>query len=119
MEDTEFEESSQPAVSPATRPSLIRAGKHDLEEALKVLTKLSKPALQRLAQGINSPNEKVALDCAKEILHLRLTVSKEINSDSLQRTIAEIRNNPNMLPPPLPNSNNRPIADFDNIQEIN
>lgn len=122
QEEDEFE--NLPVTKPATTVSFIRAKDHDLQALFRGLEKVSKKAIKKLVEGLESTDEKLSIECAKTLLRFQVDVSKEINTDAMQRTIAEIRFNntaiqkikniassEDELPP-------RTVVDFSNIQNL-
>jgi hypothetical protein len=85
-------ESSGGEMKPATELSFIRTEQHDLAFLYKGLKANSQKAIRRLVLGMESENERLAIDCAKTLLSFQMEVSKEINADIMQRMIQEVKN---------------------------
>lgn len=109
--------------SPAGKVSFIRAGKHDLSKLLKSLNSVSSEAIEVLTEGLRNEDKKLAIDCAKTLVRFQVEVSKDINTDTMQRTIAEIRFNQDQQKAikDLEDSEDLPVqrtfVDFGTIQE--
>lgn len=97
--------------------------KHELDDLLKQLNKVTPEAVELLVSTMN--NEKVPMKervkCADKLLGYKITVSEAINKDELNRTIAEIKVNGLRRPLVPDGSAGRPSAprlDMNNIQEV-
>ena len=102
-------------IVPAGKQSFIRVKDHDLAATGKKLSKLSDKAIEVMAQGLESEDEKIRLECARSLIKLNIDISKIINEDAMNRLISEFRfvgnndNNP---------KNVTPLVDFSNIQQV-
>lgn len=101
-------------IVPAGKTSFVRVGEHELATTGKKLATLSDQALQVLANGLLSDDEKTRMDCAKTIVKLNIDVSKIINEDALNRLISEFRFVGQVEQP----KNVTPLVDFSKIQEV-
>ena len=102
-------------IVPAGKQSFIRVKDHDLAATGKKLSKLSDKAIEVMAQGLESEDEKTRLECARSLIKLNIDISKIINEDAMNRLIAEFRVNQNNLPQP---KDVTPLVDFSKIQEV-
>ena len=102
-------------IIPAGKQSFIRVEEHELTATGKKLSKLSDKAIEVMAQGLESEDEKIRLECARSLIKLNIDISKIINEDAMNRLISEFRfvgnndNNP---------KNVTPLVDFSNIQQV-
>lgn len=103
-------------IVPAGKQSFIRAEEHELSATGKKLAKLSNKALEVLAQGLESEDEKVRLETAKALIKMNIDISKIINEDAMNRLISEFR-----FVGVVGNDTPKdvtPLVDFSNIQEV-
>jgi len=101
-------------IVPAGKTSFVRVGEHELAETGRKVAALSNQALDTLAEGLSSPDEKVRMDCAKTLIKLNIDISKIINEDALNRLISEFRFVGQVESP----KNITPLVDFSKIQEV-
>lgn len=90
----------------------------DLRKLLKELAKESKGAIATLARLMEtSQDEKVQARAAEKLLEYYGTIAREVNTDQLQRLIANARvgNGPTRL---VNNQNQMPVINFHEIQKI-
>lgn len=120
MEEIEKRGPGRPKkLVPAGKPSFIRASSHDLEPLLRNLKRVSKDAINALEDGLKSNDEKTRMKCAELLLQYHVAVSKEINTDAIQRVVAELRfNNSNSVKDINENSHTKPLVDFNNIRDV-
>jgi hypothetical protein len=102
-------------IVPAGKQSFIRVKDHDLAATGKKLSKLSDKAIEVMAQGLESEDEKVRLECAKSLIKMNIDISKIINEDAMNRLISEFRfiGVNNESPKDV-----SPLVDFSNIQQV-
>lgn len=91
----------------------------DLKSLLRRIDRQSRHAVEALVKLLDSKDEKIRLTAATKLLEFQVSIAKEINTDQLQRMIAEIRNNPGASNKLVPNDQkNRPLVDFTTIREV-
>lgn len=96
-------------------PSFLNDG-IDLKTALAHLTKQQKVAVDTLVKLLKDDDPKIKLGAATKLMEFSIEVAKIINTDSLQRMIAEIkigRGKRLVDQPPA-----RPMVDFGTIQQV-
>lgn len=107
-----------------TNPSFIRR-KGELSQLLKSLTRVSEDAVSVLIDAMtdSSVDKKTKISCAEKLLDFQISVAKEVNSDNMQRLIAEIKLNKQPMGSSLEaieaEKNSRPVIDFTTIREAN
>lgn len=91
----------------------------DLKRLLRDVARQSKNAVEALVKLLDSKDEKIQLTAAKALLELQVNVADKINSDQLNRLIAEMKLN-GAGTKRLVNAEqeNRPLVDFSTIREI-
>jgi len=114
--------SSVVVVTQEENPSFL-TDNIDLKKLHKELSKVSKEAIDVLLACLKSQDERLRMSAATKLLEFQVTVSKEINTDQMQRLIAEIKLNhgPKGRLTPLDGEEEekpRPIVDFSNIRSI-
>lgn len=120
--DDEWAENDVPALSPAGKISFIRDGGHELATLQKNLNRTSKKALLEMAKILRySKDEKLKMETATRILDFTLKVSKELNTDAMQRAIAEIKYNSGKTLKDIDGEDGiiKPLVNFNDIQDIN
>lgn len=66
--------------------------KHKLERISKLLQEVNKGAIDALVSVMNSTqDERIKKECAKELIHLDIEVTKLIEADKLQRAVLDVR----------------------------
>jgi len=91
----------------------------DLKRLLRDVSKQARPALDALIGLLASKDEKIRLTAAKTLLELQVSVAKEINTDQMQRLIAEVKlTGASKRLVPIGEDDNRPLVDFTTIREI-
>lgn len=92
----------------------------DLKDLLKNLAKHGKKAAQKLADGLESKDEKIAQTAAIKLLELQVEVAKQINNDQLNRLVAQVKlgNGKSVKEISLDEDKGRPLVDFATIQEV-
>lgn len=91
---------------------------------LKSLKKTSKKAIEVLEAGMDSNDERVRTSCAKSLLDMLLAVTKEHNTDQMQRMIAHCRliGSGQKTLVPVANSEKdvmkKPVVDFSTIRTL-
>lgn len=96
-------------------------GSLDLKRLLREVSRQSKPAVDALVLLLASKDEKIRLTAAIKLLELQVSVAKEINTDQIQRLIAELKYNPTgkkNLVAVDDDDSDKPLVDFHNIQKI-
>lgn len=120
------QQSSSVSVTVVTQPenpSFLSTGA-DFKKLSKELSKLSKAALETLEILLNSADEKMRFQAAKTILELDVSVKDKINTDNLQRLIAEVKFNraPQSKLIPVdgeePPQKQRPTVNFHEVRQI-
>lgn len=92
-----------------------------LKDLLKRITKISKEAIDVLVDSLKSQDEKIRFNAASKILEFQVQIAKEINTDKLQRLMAEyrIKGAPaGKLVPVEDDKPVRPVVDFTTIRSI-
>lgn len=74
-----------------TRKLDIFKKQNELEKLLKDLKRLNGQALEVLKEGMSCEDLKVRVQCADKILSYTTSISKEIDTQQLNRLIASIR----------------------------
>jgi len=98
-------------------PSFLNGG-IDLKRLLKDVARQSKPAVEALVKLLESKDEKVRLTAARTLLELQVTVAKEINSDEVNRLIAEMKLHGASKALVPVEDEDRPLVDFTTIREV-
>lgn len=83
-------------VTQEANPSFLATtgGWHELKKLIKEANKASIKALDALIQIMeNTEDDKLKAQCAKDIIQMTVALNKEVNTDQMQRLIAEIRLN--------------------------
>jgi hypothetical protein len=96
--------------------------KHELDDLLKQLDRVTPEAVDLLVDTMNNPKEavKVRVACADKLLDYKIKVSEAINKDELTRQIAEIKAS-GLKTPLVGDDVPKPAAprlDMNNIQEV-
>lgn len=68
-----------------------RRQKHDMAATLRKLTKESDGAVETLVALMASEDEKIRLGAASKIIDLQRQIANDINTDDLQRLIANVK----------------------------
>lgn len=93
-----------------------------LKKLLKALDKASMEAVEVLLKCMASNDEKIRLTAATKLLDFHIDVTEKINSDKIQRMVAELKlvkaGNNGKLVPPEDDAPSRPVLDFSRIQEV-
>ena len=87
----------------------------DLRPVQKTLKGVSKQAIAVLEMQLNSSDEKIAQTAATKLLDYYIQVSKDLNTDQIQRLIADIKYNQQKRL--VPEGEGIPTIDFSNIQQ--
>lgn len=93
----------------------------DLKKLLRDLTKHGTAAIEKLVALMGSEDHKVALTAAKTLLEMQVQVAKDMNTDQLQRLIAQVKLGATKR---LVNAkgeeddDGKPIVDFTNIHVL-
>lgn len=105
-------------------PSFLVGGL-DLKKLLRDLSKHSKTAIDKIVVLMESKDEKVALAAAKTLLEMQTQVAKDMNTDQLQRLIAQVKLNLGGGKRLIPlkgeeedEENRKPVVDFTTIQAV-
>lgn len=101
-------------------PSFIKK-QHELSPLLKKLIKESEAALAILVAGIKQEEDKkLSFDCAVKLIEFQLKTAKQVNDDTVQRLIAEIRLKPNRAKnlEVDDDSSSYPVVDFTTVREV-
>lgn len=101
---------------PAKQQSLFKST-HDLKKLLTGLKKISEEALAVLVAGLHSEDEKLRLQAAQQILKFQVDVAKEINQDSINRLILQVKTEGLIGHGSTVPEDSTPKLDFDNIHE--
>ena len=93
--------------------------RHELDKLLKTLTKASDSAVETLIRLMedDKTDDKIKMDCAVKLIGFQTEVVKDINADSIQRLVAELK----LVRAPsksLVEQPNRPRIDFNTIQTV-
>lgn len=99
-------------------PVSFMAGSIDLAKLLRDLKKQQAPAVLALVKLLESKDEKVRLTAAKSLLELQVSVAKEINSDALNRMIAEMKLSGGASKRLVKVEDDRPLVDFSTIRDV-
>lgn len=113
-------EQSSSTVVELQSQSFLTSGLN-LKRLLNSVAKESKNAVEALVGLLASKDEKIQLAAAKALLELHVSVAKEINSDQLNRLIAETKlgNGKRLVSPnDDDDDDDRPLVDFTTVQEI-
>lgn len=92
----------------------------DLKKLMKDLNKSSKTAIDVLLSLMASDvDPKIKLTAATKLLELQVAVAKEINTDQLQRLIADVKHGAaSKSSISLKDDPNRPLVDFTTIRSV-
>ena len=101
-------------VAPAGKVSFIRE-EHELSKLSKNIRKLNTKALAVLEDSLSDEDPKIRMEAAKTLLKMDIDISKIINEDAMNRIIAELKVNGELKEV---KSNNTPLIDFNNIQDV-
>jgi len=101
-------------VAPAGKVSFIRE-EHELSKLSKNIRKLNTKALAVLEDSLSDEDPKIRMEAAKTLLKMDIDISKIINEDAMNRIIAELKVNGEVKEI---KSNNTPLIDFNNIQDV-
>ena len=101
-------------VAPAGKVSFIRED-HELSKLSKSVRKLNTKALAVLEDSLSDEDPKIRMEAAKTLLKMDIDISKIINEDAMNRIIAELKVNGELKEI---KSNNTPLIDFNNIQDV-
>lgn len=101
-------------VAPAGKVSFIRE-EHELSKLNKSVRKLNTKALAVLEDSLSDEDPKIRMEAAKTLLKMDIDISKIINEDAMNRIIAELKVNGEVKEV---KSNNTPLIDFNNIQDV-
>lgn len=89
---------------------------HELAKLVRDLKKMSKRALEVLEQGLESEDEKIRMMAADKLIKYYMDSAKEINTDSLNRLILEVKAQGIVGNGSTANDDeNTPKLDFDNL----
>ncbi len=90
-----------------------RRQKHESAALLKILSKSTQEAVDALEKLLKSQDEKIVLGAAKAVIELQRDLANDINTDDLQRLIANVKyGGPKEL-----EEDDTPSIDFSNIQQ--
>ncbi len=101
-------------TAPASKVSFIRE-EHELSKLSKNIRKLNTKALAVLEDSLSDEDPKIRMEAAKTLLKMDIDISKIINEDAMNRIIAELKVNGEVKEI---KSNNTPLIDFNNIQDV-
>lgn len=96
----------------------------DLKKLLRDVSKHSKAAIDKLVKLMDSEDHKVALAAAKTLLEMQTAITKDMNTDQLQRLIAQVKLKGGGGRALVPVSgeddeeNDRPTVDFTTIRQV-
>ncbi len=95
-------------------------GSLDLTSILKNVKKHQKAAIEKLVSLMDSEDQKIAFSAAKSLLDMEIQLSKEMNTDKLQRLIAQAKFSTGSRKTLLSveDQDDMPIVDFTTIKEI-
>lgn len=99
------------------------SGGLDLKKLLRDLSKHGRTAIDKLVKLMENDDPKVALAAAKTLLEMQTTVAKDMNTDQLQRLIAQVklgRGTKTLVPVGEKDDeeNDRPVVDFTTIRQV-
>lgn len=111
------------AVQVVLQEESFTNGGLDLKKLLRDISKHSKAAIDKIVALMASKDEKVALAAAKTLLEMQTTVAKDMNTDQLQRLIAQVKLKPGsktLVPVGQEDDeeNDRPVVDFTTIRQV-
>ena len=113
------ENTTQVVLDVEQQPVSFLTGAIDLGRLLRDLKRQQAPAVQALVKLLDSKDEKIRLTAAKALLELSVQVAKEINSDALNRMIAEVkltgRSSKRLVEV---EDDSKPLVDFTQIREV-
>lgn len=103
-------------------PSFLNGGL-DLKSLLRSLKAHSKTAVDKLVLLMSNDDPKVALAAAKTLLEMHATVAKDMNTDQLQRLIAQVKlgsGRKELVPVKTDEEeeDDKPVVDFTTIRKI-
>lgn len=101
-------------------PSFLKDGL-DLKKLLRDLAKHSSKAVDKLVTLMSNDDPKIALQAARTLVEMQVQVAKDINSDQLQRLIAQAKlgsGQKQLIPVSGEGNEDRPVVDFTTIREI-
>lgn len=89
----------------------------DLKKLLRSVSAQAKPAVEALVGLLVSKDEKIRLTAATKLLELQMMIAKEINSDNLNRLIAQVKIGNKKL---FPGSDDpdKPLVDFTTVRSV-
>lgn len=99
---------------PAKSQSLFKST-HELKGMVRSLKKLSEKAIQTLELALDSEDEKLRVTAAQQLLKFYMDSSKEVNQDSLNRLILEVKTNGLIGQGSTAQDDNTPQLNFDEI----
>lgn len=99
---------------PAKQQSLFKST-HELKKLLSGLKRISEEALAVLVAGLHSEDEKLRLQAAQQILKFQVDVAKEINQDSINRLILQVKTEGLIGQGSTVPEDNTPVLNFDEI----
>lgn len=95
---------------------------HELQGLLNDLNSASPEALRVIKEIMNNKksDDKLRLACADKILNFQVSVAGQINSETVQRQVAEIKFNRGPMPlgGEARDVDNTPVIDFNTIRTI-
>lgn len=118
MSNQEGSTSSSVVVELQQEQHSFLTGAVDLKRLMRDVSRQSKPAVEALTKLLESKDEKIRLTAATKLLELHVSVAKEINTDHIQRLIAEIKYNRGGAKALIEVDNDRPLVDFSTIREV-
>ena len=90
-----------------------RRQKHENKKLLDILSKESQDAVDALVRLLKSQDEKIVLGAAKAVIELQRDLANDINTDDLQRIIANVKyGGPKEL-----EEDDTPMIDFNSLQK--
>ena len=98
------------------KPSFVKKS-HELDKLLKKLSKESDGAVDFLREMMEDKtiDTKYRIDCASKIIAFQMETAKDINTENIQRLVAEIKmKGPTQLVP----QNKTPLVDFNTIRVV-
>lgn len=109
----------KPADYIIEEPTFLRS-KHELEGLLEKLGKASDAAVKFLKDVVEDVEQspKMRMECASKIIAYQMEASKEINTDNIQRLVAEIKVKQLGAPAGGKLIPNRAVVDFSKIQDV-
>lgn len=124
MSDQTDSTGSVAVVLQEENPSFLVGGL-DLKKLLRDLSRHSKDAIDKIVALMASKDEKVALAAAKTLLEMQTQVAKDMNTDQLQRLIAQVKLNLGGGKRLIPlkddddeESPGKPVVDFTTIKQV-